>query len=54
MNGNIISNLRFADDIAATMESKGELQSLMKRIVEESGKNGHDGQYREDEGATRE
>jgi len=35
MNGNIISNLRFADDIAATMESEGELQSLINRIVEE-------------------
>jgi len=40
------------------MENEGELQSLINRIVEESGKirrkreNGHDGQYREDGGAT--
>jgi len=40
MNGNVISNLRFADNIAATMESEGELQSLINRIVEESGKMG--------------
>ena len=40
MNGNVISNLRFADDIAATMENKEELQSLINRIVEESGKMG--------------
>jgi len=40
MNGNVISNLRFADDIAATMLSEGELQSLINRIVEESGKMG--------------
>jgi len=38
MNGNVISNLRFADDIAATVESVGELQSLINRIVDESGK----------------
>jgi len=41
MNVNVISNLRFADDIAATMESdQGELRSLINRIVEKSGKMG--------------
>jgi len=40
MNGNVISNLRFVDDIAATMDSEGELQSLINRILEESGKMG--------------
>jgi len=37
VNGNVISNLRFQNDIAATMESKGELQSLINQIVEDSG-----------------
>jgi len=37
MNGNVISNLRFADDIAATMKSEGEPQSLINRILDESG-----------------
>ena len=40
MNETVISNLRFANDIAAALESESELQSLIDRIVEVSGKMG--------------
>ena len=40
MNGNVISNLQFADDIAALAESQDELQGLVNNIVTESKKMG--------------
>ncbi|CAM4728174.1 unnamed protein product [Leuciscus chuanchicus] len=36
MNGRIINNLRFADDIAALAENQGDLHVVIDRIVEES------------------
>ena len=35
-----INNLRYADDTTLMAESKEELKSLLKRVKEESGKNG--------------
>ena len=40
MNGRIINNLRFADDIAVLTESQNELQAMITKIAEESGKMG--------------
>jgi len=40
MNGNVISNLQFANDIAALAESQDELQGLVNNIVTESKKMG--------------
>jgi len=40
LNGNVISNLQFADDIAAMAESQDELQELVNNIVTESKKMG--------------
>ena len=37
LNGIKISNLRFADDIAATAESKTNLQRMVSSITKESG-----------------
>ena len=36
INGSIINNLRFADDIAATAESQDDLQMIVDNIVEAS------------------
>jgi len=36
INGSIINNLRFADDIAATAESQDDLQMIVDNIVKES------------------
>ena len=38
--GRNINNLRYADDTTLTAESEGELQNLLMRVKEESGKAG--------------
>jgi Reverse transcriptase (RNA-dependent DNA polymerase) len=40
MNGRIINNLRFADDIAVLAESQEDLRVMVTKIVEESGRMG--------------
>ena len=40
MNGYVINNLRFADDVAATTENQQELQLIMDNIVTESARMG--------------